>query len=307
MDYDLKSLTITFRIEDFPSDVSNALQSCLDINGFISNEPKFRDIAAANVSKLVNNNARPLKLIRKLETIIKGGKMLVLERDAEKPQFGLNFALNKYQFSLDPLPGQPELQKAGTKVLAVIGIAKNNEFYLTAYEDEDGNYRYAGRIKPFLAREKLFVEPIEETEDMLWIDPKKFKKVKVKHDAYQYSMQDVFSFADKMTKVGSKLSAIASNQEFVELTDESASIDQLTAAPIEEEAKMPSLKEIQHMVKDEAWQELREDLSWTKDNIGSSLRRLRQYMGENPSRVKKVRVLNLLNGVARGGIMTDDI
>src|ERR1035437_7016145 len=73
------------------------------------------------------------------------------------------------------------------------------------------------------------------------------------------------------------------------------------------EAKMPSLKEIQHIVKDEAWQKLREDLSWTKDNIGSSLRRLRQYMGENPSRVKQVRVLNLLNGVARGGIMTDDI
>jgi len=72
-------------------------------------------------------------------------------------------------------------------------------------------------------------------------------------------------------------------------------------------AKMPSLKEIQQIVKDETWQKLREDLSWTKDNISDSLSRLRKYLGENPSRNKRVRVLNLLNGVARGGIMNDQI
>lgn len=76
---------------------------------------------------------------------------------------------------------------------------------------------------------------------------------------------------------------------------------------ITKEAKMPSLKEIQQIVKNESWQKLREDLSWTKDNINSSVRRLHKYLGPNPSRFKKVRVLNLLNGVARGGIMTPAI
>jgi len=68
-----------------------------------------------------------------------------------------------------------------------------------------------------------------------------------------------------------------------------------------------SLKEIQEIVKDPTWQKLREDLSWKKENINSSLKRLREYLGENPARNKRVRVLNLLNAVARGGIMTDAI
>jgi len=76
---------------------------------------------------------------------------------------------------------------------------------------------------------------------------------------------------------------------------------------LDKEAKMPSLKEIQKIVDNPAWQKLRKDLSWTKDNINKSLKRLRQYLGDSPSKEKKVRVLNLLNGVARGGIMTPEI
>lgn len=68
-----------------------------------------------------------------------------------------------------------------------------------------------------------------------------------------------------------------------------------------------SLKEIQEIVKDPTWQKLREDLSWKKENINSSLRRLKEYLGDNPVRSKRVRVLNLLNAVARGGIMTSEI
>jgi len=308
MEYDLKNPSISFCISDYPTDVQNSLQSCLDINGFVANEPKFRQIAADNVAELINDNARPLKLIRKLQTVIKGGKMLNVERDREMNQFGLNFALNKYEFSLDPVPGQPDLEKTGTKILAIIGISREDTSYITAYEDGD-TFIYAGKMpvdacsyRPveLLKSSKL----IEKVGDITYVTP---RRIKVSHGSLQYSFQDAFSFADKVTKVGSRLSAITSNPKFVELTEESASIDQLTAAPIEEEAKMPSLKEIQHIVKDEAWQKLREDLSWTKGNIGSSLRRLRRYMGEAPSRKRQVRVLNLLNGVARGGIMTDDI
>jgi len=303
--YDLDKLTVSFRIGDFPSDVANALQSTLDINGFLSNEPKFREIAAANLDQLGVGNP---KVLKKLQTIIKGGKILNTERDREMNQFGLNFALNKYEFSLDAVPGQPDIQKAGTKVLAIIGISREDTSYITAYEDGD-TFIYAGKMPvdacPHRPIELMkSAKLVEQVGDITWVTP---TRIRVKHRDLQYSMQDAFSFADKMTKVGNRLSAIVANPTFVELTDEPASISQIVAFPIQDEAKMPSLKEIQHIVKDDAWQTLREDLSWTKNNIGSSMRRLRQYLGENPSRVKKVRVLNLLNGVARGGIMTDDI
>jgi len=61
-------------------------------------------------------------------------------------------------------------------------------------------------------------------------------------------------------------------------------------------------EQIKKVVDDPTWQKLRESLSWTKENIGSSLRKLHKYLGDNPSRQKKVRVLNLLNAVARGGL-----
>lgn len=302
LSYDLNNLSVTFCIGDFPSDVSTALQSCLDINGFISNEPKFREIVAANIHKVPGVSPKAAK---KLVTVVKGGHLLNTERDAEKNQFGLNFALNKYVISLDVVPGQAESQQT-TSVLAVIGISKQNDFYITAYEDEDGNYRYAGKIKPFLAREMLYIEPLEETNDTFWIDPKKFKKVKVKHAEAQFSLEDAYSITDKVTKIGKKLSAIAKDMEVIELVNEAPSINQLMV-PVTLEAKMPSLQEIQKIVKDDKWQALREDLSWTKDGITHSLSRLQQYMGTDPSRKKKVRVLNLLNGVARGGIMNDKI
>ncbi len=179
--YDLPTKTVTFSIADFPGPIQDQLQSCLDINGFMSNEPKFRSIAAGNLPRLAGGDP---ELVEQLIPIVLGGNLLNLARDAEKPAFGLNFPLNTYQFSLDVVPGKPELGK---------------------------------------------------------------------------------------------------------------------------DSKMAPLKEIQQIVKDEAWQKLREDLSWTKDNINSSLARLRSYLGDKPSYKKKVRVLNLLNGVARGGIMTTPI
>lgn len=302
--YDIDNQSVTFTIGDFPRGVQDNLLSTLDINGFISNESKFREIVAANISRI--EGVSP-EVVKKLLPIISVGNLLTLERDAEKNQFGLNFLLNKYLISLDVVPGRNEVKKEGAKVLAIIGISKQNDFYLTAYEDEEGNYRYAGRIEPFLAREKLFVEPLEESEDILWIDPKKFKKVKVTHAEASFSLQDAFTITDKVIKLGKKLSAIASNMKVVGPVEEAAPISQLMVDTVPKEAKMPHLKEIQQIVKDTTWQALREDLSWTKENISSSLRRLRQYMADNPSRKKKVRTLNLLNGVARGGIMNDQI
>lgn len=299
MNYD--DLQVTFSIGDFPPDVQNSLLSTLDINGFISNESKFRDIIATNLPKLMGVD---LKKTEQLQTVVRAGNLLTLERDAEKNQFGLNFALNTYLISLDVVPGRTETKK-GTKILAVMGISKQNDYYLTAYEDEEGNYRYAGKVPVLQTREKLFIEPIEETAEVLWIDPKKFKKVKIEHTATNFSLQDTYAISDKVINVGKKLSSIASNMKALELVDTPASLSQLMS--MEVETKMPSLKQIQEIVKDPSWQALREDLSWRKENIDSSLRRLRQYLGSNPSRKKKVRVLNLLNGVARGGIMNDKI
>ena len=68
-----------------------------------------------------------------------------------------------------------------------------------------------------------------------------------------------------------------------------------------------TLGQIQKIVKDPTWQKLRESLSWRKEEILNSLRKLRQYLDGNPSDKKIKRVLNLLNAVARGGIITTEI
>ncbi len=282
--------------------IQDNLLSTLDINGFISNEDKFRSIVAEYIGDVFSV---PPKTLKKVQSIVKGGNILALERDAEKPQFGLNFLLNKYVISLGVVPGRTA-SNTGTKILAVIGISKQNDFYLTAYEDTDGNYLYAGKIKPFLAREQLFVEPVEETDDILWIDPKKFKYIKIRHADLHYSMQDVYSVTNAVIKVGKKLSALPQGVEIVALdSTESPSIKQLTA--IRKEEKTPSHKEIQRLAKDEKWQALRADLNWTKEHVSASLQRLGEYLGNNPSRVKRARVFNLLNGVAHSGTVTDQI
>lgn len=171
--YNLQNREIEFSIGDFPETVQQELFSTLDVNGFISNEEKFRSIVSTNLDKL---GLTP-KLSKKLSDVVRGGQLLPLSRDSEK--LGLNFAYNTYKFSLSALPGRPELLE-GTKVAAIIGIAKTNDYYLVAMEDEKGQYHYAGRVKPFLAREKLYAEPVDENEDIIWVDPLKLPKVKIK-------------------------------------------------------------------------------------------------------------------------------
>src|SRR5271169_3092816 len=127
LSYDPEKLSVTFCIEDLPKDVQTSVLSTLDINGFLSNEPKFRELVAANIHRMPGVSP---KVAKKMATIIKGGHLLNVERDAEKNQFGLNFLLNKYIFSLDVVPGRNEVV-AGTRILAVIAISKNNEYYLT--------------------------------------------------------------------------------------------------------------------------------------------------------------------------------
>lgn len=221
--YDLQKRELTFSIGDFSPAIQNELFSTLDINGFISNEKKFRETVANNLNKLVTP-----KLAKKLSSVVTGGQLLPLTRDPE--HLGLNFSLNSYRFSLDVMPGRPELHKEGTKVLSIIGIAKDNDFYLTALEDENGHYRYTGRVKPFLVREKLYAEPIDESDNVLWVDPKKTKKVKVKHAGMQLLLQDTFDITDKVVRVGKKLSAVFKDIEALEFVDDRAVVSQLMAS-----------------------------------------------------------------------------
>lgn len=221
--YDLQQKELIVSIGDFSQKVQTELLSTLDINGFVNNEKKFRELIANNLHEL---GLSP-KLFKKLTTIIKAGQLLPLMRDLEK--FGLNFALNTYKFSLDVVPGKADLLKQGEATLAIIGIYKDNSGYFTAFEDENGQYRFAGRIKPFLTREKLYAEPLSESEEIMWVDPRKTKKVKIKHEGIQLLLQETFDISDKVVCLADKkLSATFKNPEAIEFSSEEAPISQLT-------------------------------------------------------------------------------
>ena len=102
--YDLDKGTAQFSIGDFPSPVQVELLSTLDINGFISNELKFREILANHASTLGTSPED----VKQIQNIFQEGQLLPLARDGESAQIGLNFRLNTYRFSLDLLPGRPE-------------------------------------------------------------------------------------------------------------------------------------------------------------------------------------------------------
>lgn len=222
--YDSAKKEVGFSIGDFPSAIQVSLQSCLDINGFLQNEKKFRQIVADNIHLLDKSNDPMLR------SIIMGGQLLPVMRDGEKLHFGLNFNLNTYVFSGD-IPGQ--LDNAAMLQERVCAWCQ-----------------------------KVIEIASEDPDDV------------VTHSICSSCLKKYFP----------------------EYEDE-----------VKKSAKMAPLKEIQRIVKDRTWQTLRGDLSWTKENISNSLTRLRRYLGTNPSYNKKVRVLNLLNGVARGGITNDKI
>jgi hypothetical protein len=67
-------------------------------------------------------------------------------------------------------------------------------------------------------------------------------------------------------------------------------------------------KDIKKVVANEKWQKLRKELkgNW-KNNVAGNIRKLRQYLGSNPSRDKLRRAKNLIDAVKRGGISSPAI
>jgi len=317
MKYDIENGSIEFTIGDFADRIQKELISTLDINGFIANEKKFRQIVADAILLEF-----PPESLKKVEEIIHSGNLLPLERDIGPTQVGPDFRFNSYKISIDVLPGQPEkvaeleemdestilnriynegrdpeegipyIQKLLDKewyaaayaflqpdidnehskfwrtkfdvvdikkkkeeaeaarmgeyfqrkhkrmnktaadlkemILSVIGVDILGNWIL-AYMDENHDFRYAGKVKPFLGREELYLGTSwKGPKGVTWIDPRKQKKVKVKNSGLQICLTDTYLFCDAtVTRIGKKLSAVGRKMEVIELVTREAALTQL--------------------------------------------------------------------------------